>query len=106
MVDLAENSYVFAGDLHFAGAGRSGFSFGLGGRGARLSTGGPLWGHWVAAAHKVAAFASDAFDIDIRFWFRLDGLRYELGSHLQDIGVKRSRQALVSANHHQQDGLF
>src|SRR5208337_388925 len=79
MVDLAENSDIFACDLHATGAGWSDFSVRLDGRGARHSTGGCrsagrrlLRGDRVAAAHEVATFASDAFDIDILIGLRLD----------------------------------
>ena len=111
MVDLAENSYIFAYDLHATGAGGNRFSFRVDGRGSRLSTGrdvrrsiggGFLWGGWIAAAHEVAAFSSDAFDVDILIWLRLDEFR----RHLQDIGVEGAGQALISGNKNQQDVGF
>ena len=103
---------MFAYDLHAIGAWGSGFSVRVDGRGARLSTGRDgcrsiggrcfLWGDGVAAPHEVAAFASDAFDVDILIWLGLDEFR----SHLQYIGVERASQALISGDYDQQDVLF
>src|SRR6266851_6977217 len=93
---------MFAYDLHAIGVWGSGFSVRVGGRGAHRSiTSGLLWGAGVASPHEVAAFASDAFDIDIDIliWLRLDEFR----SHLQDVRVERPGEALVSSDYDQQD---
>ena len=57
---LFENSDMVACDLYSAGSLRGGFGIGADGRDVRRSI-----GNRVAAAHEVAAFAADAFDVDI-----------------------------------------
>src|SRR5258706_7577961 len=75
VVHFAQHSNVFAYDLYAIGALRSGCSVRVDGRDVRLSIGrGLRWSKRVAPAHEVAAFASDAFDIntDVPFCLRLD----------------------------------
>jgi hypothetical protein len=70
-------------DLHSACTLRRTFCFGVDGRGARRSTifrvsvtfsRWFLRSHGIAAAHEIAAFAADAFDIDVGLWLGRDEL--------------------------------
>src|SRR5260370_16920082 len=97
--DLAENSDMVAYDSYSTGSLRGGFGTGADGRDARRSI-----GDRVASSHEVAALASDAFDvnIDILIGLRLDEFR----SHLQDIGVERPVEPLISGDDDQKDVVF
>ena len=66
VLDLAQNSDMFADDLHAARRAVEQFLSRLDGRGVRRSIGrGPLGRHRITPAHEVAPFAPDAFHVNV-----------------------------------------
>src|SRR6202008_1162596 len=57
---------------------------------------------WKTPAQHIASLAANGNDVDV-----LPGFGFEkAGCRLHDVGVEGSSEALVAANHNQQDGLL